>query len=141
MSTNESESRSLFTDPKAPARVRRAEALRKRALSPVRILMMVLMLPVTTTGIALGVYLRTSEFEQEEAMLHLIAMVGCATAVKVIPGPYYAGEPGYHLRNDPDGDGVACGSAPRLTSPAVTEAPQVTQPAERSVGSAKFLRP
>ncbi|WP_237215804.1 excalibur calcium-binding domain-containing protein [Ruegeria lacuscaerulensis] len=141
MSTHAPERRPLLTDPNAPARIRRAEALRRRALSPIRILLMILMLPVTTAVIGFSVYLRTSDFEQEEAVLHLIAMAGCPTALKVIPGPYYAGELGYHLRNDPDGNGVACETPQQLAVPVTAEAPQLAQPVERSVGSAKFLRP
>ncbi|WP_170466972.1 excalibur calcium-binding domain-containing protein [Ruegeria arenilitoris] len=128
------------------ARHRRADALRRRALSPVRIVLMVLMLPATTAAITVAVYLRTSEFESHEALLHLIAMVSCDTAGSLIPGPYRKGEPGYHARNDADGDGVACGtiapitatpqSAEALQSPLRPEAPQ-----SRQLGTAKFVRP
>ncbi|MBO9445505.1 excalibur calcium-binding domain-containing protein [Ruegeria sp. R14_0] len=128
------------------ARHRRADAQRRRALSPVRIILMLLMLPATTAAIAVGVYLRTSEFESHEALLHLIAMVSCDTAGSLVPGPYREGEPGYHARNDLDGDGVACGTiAPVAATPQSAEAPQSPQPAEaqqsRQLGTAKFVRP
>jgi len=128
------------TEPNPSARVQRADALRRRALSPVRILIMVLMLPVTTLVIAVGVYLRTSEFEREEALIHLIALAGCKPVEALVPGPFFAGQAGYHLRNDPDGDGVACGvySPPTAqdTLPQQTESPN-----RRAVGNAKFVRP
>ncbi|SMO55994.1 excalibur calcium-binding domain-containing protein [Ruegeria faecimaris] len=125
--------KALFTDPKSAKRVQRAEALRRRALSPVRILLMVLMLPLTTGIIALSVWLRTSEFERDEAVLHLVALAGCGAALSVLPGPFLEGEPGYHLQNDPDQDGVACG----VIAP---NAEQSAAPQKR-VGNAKFVRP
>lgn len=101
---------------------------------------MVLMLPVTTIGIAVGVYLRTSEFEREGATIHLIALAGCSAVGSFVRGPFYEGQPGYHLRNDPDGDGVACG--PAVPSPVQNAAPnQAEAPSSRTVGNAKFLRP
>ena len=132
--------KAVSTDPGTSGRIKRAEALRKRALSPVRILIMILMLPVTTLGIAVGVYLRTSEFEREEAVIHLIAMAGCKSVESIVPGPFFAGEPGYHARNDPDGDGVACGT---VSLPPAQETPpqQAETPSRRAVGNSKFVRP
>ncbi|MES0826360.1 excalibur calcium-binding domain-containing protein [Ruegeria sp. SCP11] len=127
-------------DPDLSRRHKRAEALRKRAVSPVRILLMVLMLPMTTMVIAVGVYLRTSEFEREEALIHLIAMAGCDAVEKLVPGPFVAGEPGYHARNDPDGDGIACGEV-ALVPVQNTLPQQADTPRSRSVGTAKFVRP
>lgn len=125
---------------KVSRRQRRAEALRKRALSPIRIMLMVLMLPVTTIGIAVGVYLRTSEFEHDEALLHLIALAGCNAVENIVPGPFVAGGPGYHKRNDPDGDGVACDTRSVVFEPSAP--PQHTEaPEARRVGTAKFVRP
>ncbi len=127
-------------EPAAARRRKRAETLRKRALSPLRILTMVLMLPVTTIGIAVGVYLRTSEFEREEATVHLIALAGCSAVESFVRGPFYEGQPGYHRRNDPDGDGIACGAP--VPSPVQDTPPkQAEVPASRTVGNAKFLRP
>ncbi len=100
-------------DPKPPPsrRHRRAEATRRHALSPLRILVMVLLLPLTTVLIATGVFLRLSGFEREEAVIHLIALAGCDATQSLGVGPFYEGQAGYHKRNDPDGDGVACGAA------------------------------
>ncbi|WP_170762450.1 excalibur calcium-binding domain-containing protein [Ruegeria lacuscaerulensis] len=114
--------------------------MRRRALSPVRILIMVLMLPVTTLVIAVGVYMRTSEFEPEEALIHLIALAGCKPVESLVPGPFLAGGPGYHLRNDPDGDGVACGTY-SLPTTQNTSPQQAESPGRRAVGNAKFVRP
>lgn len=140
MSVTKPQPRARSADPQVSGRVKRAEALRKRALSPVRILIMVLMLPVTTLVIAAGVYLRTSEFGREEAAIHLIALAGCPAVESLVPGPFLAGEPGYHLRNDPDGDGVACGTT--ASAPVQHAAPQrAERSGQRAIGNAKFLRP
>ncbi|TMV10393.1 excalibur calcium-binding domain-containing protein [Ruegeria sediminis] len=101
---------------------------------------MILLLPVTTFGIALGVYLRTSPYEPAEAVLHIVALAGCDAARAVGVAPAYRGGPGYHLRNDPDGDGVACGSAPRAAPRMAAPAP-APEARQRMVGSAKFVRP
>ena len=138
MPINTSETDSTL--PMTSKRQRRADALRKRALSPVRILIMVLMLPVTTMGIAVGVYLRTSDFEREEALIHLIALAGCDAVKNVSPGPFLTGGPGYHPRNDPDGDGVACDTI--AAAPVADAVPQQTgERPSRTVGTAKFVRP
>ncbi len=131
--------RQLFTDPNTPVRRRRAESLRRRALSPVRILIMVLLLPVTTAAIALSVYLRTSKFEQEDAIFHLIALGGCSASEAILPGPYFIGEPGYHRRNDPDGDGAACGNTSQTAASTTNEPPKAAT--VHAVGTAKFVRP
>lgn len=132
--------------PRLTRRQRRAEAVRRKALSPIRILMMVLALPLTTGMIAIGVYIRVSDYDRPEAVVHLVAMAGCDVVQKLVPGPFYEGGPGYHKRNDPDGDGVACGpSAPRSVSTFAQQAPTITPeveaPKERTVGTAKFLKP
>ncbi len=67
-------------DPRLARRQRKADALRRHALSPLRILLMVLALPLTTGMIALGVYLRTSDLERTEAVMHLVALAGCDAA-------------------------------------------------------------
>ncbi|WP_170414759.1 excalibur calcium-binding domain-containing protein [Ruegeria atlantica] len=143
MAPNDSEQSSNKTNQRAAARHRRANATRRRALSPVRIILMILMLPATTAAIAVGVFLRTSEFEHQEALLHLIALAGCHAAEALVPGPYRDGEPGYHARNDTNGDGIACGTAvPQYAAPKPAAAPQpVEAPQQRQVGTAKFVRP
>jgi len=109
-------------------------------LSPVRILVMILMLPVTTAVIAMSVFIRTSEFEREDAVLHLIALAGCQTVISIAPGLFRVGEPGYHRRNDPDGDGVACGTiAPPTPNSSASPRSDASKP--RAVGNAKFIRP
>lgn len=127
-------------DPGPTRRQLRAEEVRRRALSPVRILLMILALPVTTAMIAAGAYLRISDYDRDEAVIHLIALAGCDAALSVAQGPFYEGQAGYHARNDQDRDGVACGtSAPApLSQSADTTA---SKPTIRSVGSAKFVRP
>lgn len=129
-------------NPRSARRHQRAEAARRQALSPLRILIMVLLLPLTTALIATGVFLRTSGYERDEAVIHLIALAGCDATQAMGIGPFRAGQPGYHERNDPDGDGVACGYAelelPRATTVQAQDQPK---PRERSVGSAKFVRP
>nr|WP_108860161.1 MULTISPECIES: excalibur calcium-binding domain-containing protein [Ruegeria] len=143
MALNDSEQGSNKKNQRAAARHRRADALRRRALSPVRIIFMILMLPATTAAIAVGVFLRTSEFESPDALLHLVALAGCQAAEALVPGPYWDGEPGYHARNDTDGDGVACGAtAPQFATPQPAADPQPAAAApQRQVGTAKFVRP
>ncbi len=125
--------------PRLIRRQKRADALRRHALSPVRILLMVLALPLTTGMIAIGVYLRVTDFERHEAVIHLVALAGCDAAQKIGAGPFRAGEAGYHKRNDPDGDGVACGS---FAAGPVQSQPRQAQPSRtRTVGTAKFVKP
>ena len=133
-------SQEITANRRSGRRQRRAEALRRRALSPLRILLMVLMLPVTTFGIALGVYLRTSPYEPAEAVLHIVALAGCDAAQAVGIAPAYRGGLGYHERNDPDGDGVACGVAVE-TEPQSAATGRAPEAKERMLGGAKFLRP
>ncbi len=135
-------------NPRLARRQRRADALRRQALSPLRILLMVLALPLTTGMIAIGVYLRVSDYERHEAVIHLVALAGCDAVGMLGFGPFREGGPGYHKRNDPDGDGVACGSFD-LQRPRNVAMPGNTQsdsqnlqtPKQRTVGTAKFLKP
>ncbi|MGI9370706.1 MAG: excalibur calcium-binding domain-containing protein, partial [Ruegeria sp.] len=112
----------LIPNPRSAKRLGRAEAQRKQALSPVRILTMVLALPITTGMIALGVYMRTTDYEPTQAVAHIVALAGCEAARAVGIGPVRVGEPGYHKRNDPDGDGVACGASAVVQPQSVTVA-------------------
>ncbi len=135
-------------NPRMTRRQRRADEMRRKALSPLRILLMVLALPLTIGMITIGVYLRISDYERHEAVIHLVALAGCDTVQRLVPGPFFEGRPGYHKRNDPDGDGVACGTRglqrQRTTAMPGTagNAPRQTQaPRERTVGTAKFLKP
>ncbi|SMX31561.1 excalibur calcium-binding domain-containing protein [Actibacterium lipolyticum] len=115
-------------------RARRAEALRKDALSPIRILKRLVLVPVVAAGIALSAYIRTSDYGSEDALRHLVAMVGCGPAAAMGLAPAQEGELGYHPRNDPEGDGVACGTETRFPAPEQDNR-------VRSVGGAKFVRP
>lgn len=100
---------------------------------------MVLALPLTTGIIAIGTYMRASDKDRPEAVLHLVALAGCDATRALGFGAFREGEAGYHKRNDPDGDGVACGSAaPR---PTWTASQGVQAPKQRTVGTAKFLKP
>jgi hypothetical protein len=140
MPANKPKSETEPVNPKISRRQKRADALRKRALSPVRILLMVLMLPLTVLSIVVAVFLRTSGYEREEALIHLIALAGCEAVENVVPGPFLAGGPGYHLRNDPDGDGVACDTVTPNPVPGAVPQQTDTRPS-RTVGTAKFVRP
>ncbi len=130
----------LDLNPRSAKRAGRADKLRKQALSPVRILTMVLALPITTGMIALGVYLRTTDYEPAEAIVHIVALAGCDAAGAIGVGPVRQGEPGYHRRNDPDGDGLACETGMMLQPQSVTTT-TAQAPKERMIGGAKFVRP
>ncbi len=127
-------------NPRIIQRHRRADATRRKALSPLRIITMVLALPLTTAAIAFGVYMRTSDFERTEALMHLIALAGCDAAHAVGLGQMRKGQPGYHTRNDPDGNGVACESN-GMAKPSFNAPRQSENTGSRMVGGAKFVRP
>lgn len=127
-------------NPRSSRRHQRAEATRRQALSPIRILTMVLLLPLTTVLIAVSVFIRLSEYNRDEAVIHLIALVGCDATQAMGIGPFREGQPGYHTRNDPDGDGVACGFAEAPVSQSA-QPENRPEPQQRSVGNAKFVRP
>ncbi len=145
MNQTEALKSALLQDAPQSKRQLRAARTRARALSPVRILRLLLAVPVVAAGLTVSIYIRTSPYEPPDALRHLIALSGCSAAVKVGVAPAYAGELGYHLRNDPDGDGVACGSevagvATFQFEPAQKPVVNGSQPV-RAVGGAKFLRP
>ncbi|MEM7317468.1 MAG: excalibur calcium-binding domain-containing protein [Pseudomonadota bacterium] len=100
--------------------------------------MLVISLPVVTVSVAVSVYLRTSPFESDQALLHLVALQGCEAAFSVGLAPARHGQPGYHARNDLDGDGIACEVEATASLPQQVPA---QKPAHRRVGSAKFVRP
>jgi len=144
-------------NPRSVQRIRRAEAQRAQFLSPRRIVMLLLSLPVIACSVGVSVYVRTSPYEPEAALQHLVAMWGCDAARSVGLGPTSLGNPGYHLRNDADGDGIACephyrgsttGNAqgdhavPPIRNTHGATVPQGNAPPlRRSIGSAKFVRP
>lgn len=130
-------------------RARRAERTRAQALSPVRILAKLLLMPVVVVALTLSIYLRTSPYGRQDALRHLAALTGCDTARAMGLAGAMVGELGYHARNDPDGDGVACpapylaGSGPEiaLTPHTYTPAPQNDIAPPRMPGGAKFVSP
>lgn len=129
-------------------RVARAAETRRQALSPMRILLRVAAIPVLATTIGLSVYIRTSDHAPGDALRHLVAMAGCEAAAAVRLAPAAQGQLGYHVRNDADGDGIACGhAAPDLASRIAARAPAppvdtTLGPADRQMsGGAKFVKP
>ncbi len=137
----------LRTDAKPSNRRERREAraarTRAEALSPVRILARVMFLPVVVAALTLSIYIRTSPYEKTDALRHLAALAGCDTAASMGLAPAFEGGLGYHARNDPDRDGIACGAAApsrhagmRPLTPAMPDAPPARMP-----GGAKFLSP
>lgn len=136
-------------DPAMTRRSRRAMRTRARALSVPRLLLGILMIPVVAAGLTVSIFIRTSDYDPPDALRHLLALGGCDIAARVLLAPAREGELGYHRRNDPDGDGVACADRmPRdvyphsdtiVSKPIPSRAPPENAP--RIVGGAKFLRP
>ncbi|MDJ0627457.1 MAG: excalibur calcium-binding domain-containing protein [Rhodobacter sp.] len=108
-----------------------------------RILLRVLLIPVVAAGLTVSIYARTSPFGMEDGLKHLLAMGGCDAAAALGLAPAFEGELGYHKRNDPDGDGVACGGY--LMIPAAraggSDSDAAPAPDTRRAGGAKFVRP
>ena len=104
-----------------------------------RILLRIAVVPLVAGAVAVSIYIRTSDFPPEQAMLHLYALAGCDAAASVGLAPAFRGGVGYHARNDPDGDGIAC--LPALPPRAPAAASQPSTPAESRAGGAKFIRP
>ncbi|WP_216665528.1 excalibur calcium-binding domain-containing protein [Pseudoruegeria sp. HB172150] len=130
-------------DRRRARREAQALELRRRALSPVRIAFKLASVPVVAACVTVSVYVRTSDYPPGDAMRHLVAMSGCRGAAAVALAPAMRGHIGYHLRNDPDGDGIACGPARRGEAAVAANPPGQEMPvsdAPRMVGGAKFLR-
>lgn len=123
----------------------RAARTRARALSPARILMSLLSLPIVAGGVGVSLYVRTSPYEAPDALAHLVARTGCDAARSIGLAPAFRGELGYHAKNDSDGDGVACErvgfDARQVQDVAIS--PPTPQPGSsmRIVGGAKFVKP
>ena len=111
---------------------------RAKALSPVRILLKLLLVPFVTVALTASIYIRTSEYPPEDALRHLLSLAGCRTAATLNLAPAYRGEIGYHEMNDADGDGVAC-EGERITVAQLPSEPPA--PEGRVAGGAKFVRP
>ena len=122
----------------------RAARTRAKAISPARILVQILLVPVVTCALTVTIYIRTSPYEPPDALRHLLAMGGCEVVTKLNLAPTFRGELGYHARNDPDQDGVACGNNLAEVSPNQTiEVPPTDDASSQPLGisGAKFLRP
>ena len=145
MDQTESLKSALRQEKRLSKRHRRAARTRARALSPVRIMLQLLAVPIVAAGLTVSIYIRTSPYEPPDALRHLIALSGCSGAAKVGVAPAYRGELGYHPRNDVDGDGVACGSVWSDSARVAVEAGGLTAmdggQSARDAGGAKFLRP
>lgn len=93
-------------------------------------------IPVIALATALSVYIRTSPYPPSAALAHLLARAGCPAAAAIGLAGARAGELGYHARNDPDGDGIAC--APAAVPEGLVAPGQVIV---TKAGGAKFVRP
>lgn len=124
-------------------REKRAQITRAQALSPVRILTQVMLLPVVTLSVTLSIYTRTSPYERTDALRHLAALAGCNTAAAMDLAPAFAGGLGYHARNDPDGDGIACDqiSPGKIKVSSDAKDTPVTGAPVMASGGAKFIKP
>lgn len=117
MSDSDALNFALRGEPTLSKRQRRAMITRAHALSPGRILIKVLLIPVVMASITVSVYVRTSPYERQDALRHLAAMTGCDTAASMGLAPALEGQLGYHARNDKNGDGVACGEMMAQAAP------------------------
>lgn len=139
--------RTMQHEQPATRRQLRAARLRAQALSPVRIVMLLLSFPIMTIGVATSIYIRTSPYEPTDALAHLVARGGCAAASYVGLAPAYHGEIGYHALHDEDGNGVTCendsqfASVPSVASASLSTSDPAPAAHERMVGGAKFLKP
>lgn len=97
-----------------------------------RLMLRLAFAPVTAAAIFFSVYLRTSPFPPEAALLHLLAAQSCGVADALGVAPARVGAPGYHAKFDADGDGIACESV-------VVGGQSDVQAAYR--GGAKFVKP
>jgi excalibur calcium-binding domain-containing protein len=148
MSQTDDLRRALRHEPPPSRREVRAAQPRARILTPGRILLSILKLPIVAGSVAVSLYLYTSPFDPPQALAHLVARAGCDAAASVNLAPAYRGGLGYHARNDADGDGVACEVVPdsgaSLTQ-GVTGQTAAALPDQggfdRRAGGAKFVRP
>jgi hypothetical protein len=129
----------MHHQPEPSRRERRAARTLAQALSPWRIGLRLLSIPVFAFLVATSIYIRTSPYEPPLALAHLIARVDCDAAHSVGLAPAYRGGLGYHARNDEDGDGVACEGVG--LDMAFTTSEPVQQDPARTAGGAKFVKP
>ncbi|MBV0911015.1 excalibur calcium-binding domain-containing protein [Anianabacter salinae] len=121
-------------------RARRAQRIRDKLFSPTRIITAILSIPVIAVAVTISLYIRTSPHAPENALMHLVAMSGCEGAALVGLAPATKGRLGYHDRNDPDGNGVACETADQIAAAEQERLPG-EETALRVVGGAKFVKP
>lgn len=132
--------------PGPPRRKKRPARTRGKAFTPLHILSSLLACPLLAVSLTVSIYIYTSPYEPPDALRHLIALTGCAAAAKVGVATASLGEMGYHLRNDADGDGVACGSfraaaALLLEDDRFDEVAFATDGSVRAQGGATFVLP
>ncbi|WP_425051739.1 excalibur calcium-binding domain-containing protein [Psychromarinibacter sp. S121] len=143
---------------RAERRIAQAEALRRKAFSPLRIAGLIAGVPLVATALTVSIFIRTSEFSNVDAVRHLYALAGCDHARKVGLAPAAKGFPGYHPRYDVDGNGIACEGVGLMTGPRLVNLPAAApvpvaeaapeaaplpeaETPRRMDGGAKFLRP
>lgn len=130
-------------NPAVARRKARAQRTRARALSPVRILIQVLLMPLVTLSLTVSIYIRTSPYERTDALRHLAALAGCDTAQAMGLAPAAKGQIGYHAHNDKNGDGIACESEIQVSAlPALPSDPATPAPPQmQGITGAKFIKP
>ncbi|MGB3315411.1 MAG: excalibur calcium-binding domain-containing protein [Albidovulum sp.] len=100
------------------------------------VILKLMAIPVVALAMAVSVYIRTSPYPPSSALAHLLARAGCPAAAAIGLAEARVGEVGYHARNDPDGDGIACAPVPVPEGLATPGQVTVTK-----AGGAKFVRP
>ncbi len=133
--------RSAEKPPRVLAGAGRADRTRAVALSPMRNLFRVLMIPIVTLSVTVGIYVQISPYERQETLMHLAAMAGCDTALKFGLSDMHEGELGFHARNDTDGNGIACESGDRVAALETGAAPTGDVVEIRQSSGAKFVKP
>lgn len=147
MSQTDDLRRAMRHDPPLSRREIRAAQTRARILSPARILLSLLKLPVVAGSVAVSLYFYTSPFDPPQALAHLVARASCDAAASVNLAPALRGGLGYHARNDADGNGVACevvlGTGTSLMQGVTGQTTDLPDQGgfDRRAGGAKFVRP
>lgn len=147
MSQTDDLRRAMRHEPPPSRREIRAAQPRARILTPGRVFLSLLKLPIVAGSVAVSLYIYTSPFDPPKALAHLVARAGCDAAASVNLAPAYRGGLGYHARNDVDGDGVACGVVPDIATSLMrgvtgqTAALPDQGGSYRRAGGAKFVRP
>lgn len=122
-------------------RYERADRTRREALSPSRILLSIVTVPVLTVGLTVSIFVMTSDYDRRDALRHLIALAGCEPAAKIGMTDMTRGEVGYHPRNDPDGDGLSCDTGRAALDTAGWAGAAVAMETAPPAPGARFVRP